>query len=363
VKAEDDLPIATVQPRTDDQSEEALADALNQVHDSSHGTPVGSGPMDVDNADMQDAESDAGATAAPGVNYMPMGAASKEHPSENLVRARSSGPGAPCVMLRDATSPGDGQSGSLMFGYFSTFGELYEIDSMWEGTFLEQVQRGAFTQTIQEDLPGMRVLYDHGFDPQLGNKPLGPITVLREDAIGVYYEVPLLDTDYNRNFLLPCLRGSLIGGAQVGSQLGASFRFIVTGDIWDYSGKVTKANPKGLDIRTITSTQVLEFGPVTFPANMGATSGVRSTSDAFVSRLRHDPLALARFTERTSYKVVEGLLTSAPVIVDTSAADAAEAAEVEARTEAEATVEMRDAEAKAARIRDLKRKARASLAL
>ena len=58
---------------------------------------------------------------------------------------------------------------------FSTFNDWYEIDSYWEGTFLERVAPGAYAKTIAEDRSGMRILYDHGFDPQLGNKPLGPI--------------------------------------------------------------------------------------------------------------------------------------------------------------------------------------------
>lgn len=234
-------------------------------------------------------------------------------PKENLVRFRSSDPGAPAILLRDDGSAG---SGSTMFGYFSTFNDWYEIDSYWEGTFLERVAPGAYAKTIANDRSSMRVLYDHGFDPQLGNKPLGPINVLREDSIGPYYEVPLLDTDYNRNFLLPALRGQLMSGEAVGSQLGASFRFIVTGESWDYSGEVTSFNPAGLPLRTITSTQVMEFGPVTFPANDLATSGARSscrsTTDSLIQRLRTDPLAIARFTERTSSKVVERILAMPP---------------------------------------------------
>lgn len=233
--------------------------------------------------------------------------------TENVVRYRPSSAGAPAVLLRD---DGSAQSGSTMFGYFSTFNDWYEIDSYWEGQFLERVAPGAYAKTIAEDRPNMRSLYDHGFDPQLGNKPLGPINVLREDAIGGYYEVPLYDTDYNRNFLLPVLRGQLINGETVGSGLGASFRFIVTGDSWDYAGEVTDFNPKGLPLRTILATQVLELGPVTFPANDEASAGVRSstrsTTDALFTRLRSDPLALARFTERTSLKVVERILATPP---------------------------------------------------
>jgi HK97 family phage prohead protease len=238
-------------------------------------------------------------------------------PTHNLIRVRSSAPAAPAVLLRDDPVTAAGSSGSLMFGYFSTFNDWYEIDDWYEGSFLERVAPGAYAQTIADDRASMRVLYDHGFDPQLGNKPLGPIQTLREDKIGPYFEVPLLDTDYNRNFLLPALRGQLISGQQVGSQLGASFRFIVTGEEWDRSGKVTPDNPRGLGLRTITATKVLEFGPVTFPANDAASTGIRSTratTHLFIDRLRSDHMALARFTERTSAKVVERLLVGTPTM-------------------------------------------------
>lgn len=233
-------------------------------------------------------------------------------PVENLVRWRGSGPAAPAVLLRDDPAPGAGQSGSLMFGYFSTFDEPYLIDDWYEGTFIERVAPGAYDDTIKNDVASMRVLYDHGFDPQLGNKPLGPIQTLRADKIGPYYEVPLLDTDYNRNFLLPALRGQLISGQQVGSLLGSSFRFMVTAEVWDRTGKTSSDNPLGLPVRTITAAKVLEFGPVTFPANEGATSGVRSGTGSFADRLRSDPLSLVRFTDRTSARVVERFIASMP---------------------------------------------------
>jgi len=38
-------------------------------------------------------------------------------------------------------------------------------------------------------------------------------------------------------------------------------------------------NPDALPERTIRSAQVFEFGPVTFPAYVGATAGIRSPTD------------------------------------------------------------------------------------
>jgi len=176
-----------------------------------------------------------------------------------------------------AMSSSDGSLG-LMTGHFSVFNVWYEVDSMWEGCFLERTAPGAFAQTIAEDLDDMRVLFDHGFDPQIGNKVLGPIESLSEDETGPAYEVPLFDTSYNRD-LLPGLRATP-------SVYGSSFRFRVTAETWVDEPKPSASNPKGLPERTITGARVMEFGPVTFPANTSATAGVRSATDAYYDVLQ-----------------------------------------------------------------------------
>jgi phage head maturation protease len=114
-----------------------------------------------------------------------------------------------------------------------------------------------------------------GLTGQIGSKPLGPIRELREDRTGAYYEVDLLDTSYNRD-LRPGLAANLYG---------ASFRMRVQADEWDDEPGRSDANPDGLPERTITRDKVLEFGPVTFPANPEATANVRSLTDQYYSRL------------------------------------------------------------------------------
>lgn len=166
----------------------------------------------------------------------------------------------------------DGDKPPTLFGHFTPFDQWSEINSMWEGNFLERTIRGAFAKTIKENKGGVRVLYDHGHDPQLGNKPLGPIDVLREEDFGPYYEVPLIDTDYNRGFVIPALDAGL---------LGASYRFRVIREEWNDEPGESSHNPKGLPERTIKEARLYEFGPVTFPAFDGATAKLRSLSDQY----------------------------------------------------------------------------------
>jgi len=185
------------------------------------------------------------------------------HPRDDLVRAVWPG-----SEFR-ADSPTDGLG--TLTGHFSVFDAWYEVDSLWEGRFIERIAPGSFLDTITEDRASMRVTLNHGTDPVAGDKPLGPITLLEEDATGPAYEVDLIDTSYNRD-ILPGLRAGLYG---------SSFRFNVQAEEWDNEPRKTKHNPEGLPERTITKARVFEFGPVTFPANGKAEAGVRSLTDRF----------------------------------------------------------------------------------
>lgn len=163
---------------------------------------------------------------------------------------------------------------------FSAFDNWYEIDSYYEGRFLERTEKGAFAKTIRESRDAVRVLFNHGFDPQIGDKVLGPIRDLREDDDAAVGEVPLFDTTYNRD-LLPGLEAGVYG---------SSMRMVVVKDEWDDNPERSKHNPDGIPERTIKEVRLLEFGPVTFPANPESTANVRSATDAYYERLRsRDP--------------------------------------------------------------------------
>ncbi len=192
---------------------------------------------------------------------------------ENLYRCVPAG-----VELRSAGDEGDDQP--VMTGHFAVFNQWTEINSIFEGRFLERFAPGSLKKTISENRDAMRVLFQHGFDPAIGDKPLGPIRELREDGTGAFYEVPLLDADYVRNSVLPGLEAGLYG---------VSFRFSVIREEIDKEPEPSEHNPDGLPERTVIEARVREFGPVTFPAYEGASASIRSVTDELlVSRLSSD---------------------------------------------------------------------------
>jgi HK97 family phage prohead protease len=188
----------------------------------------------------------------------------------DLVRAVSRTP-----ELRAAEDDQDDVLGVLEVR-FSVFNSWYEIEDWWEGRFLERTAPGAFAKTIKDNGTNFRVQFDHGHDPTIGSKILGPIRSLEEAKDSPVGVVDLLDTSYNRD-LLPGLRRGLYG---------SSFRFRVVKEEWNDEPGRSDHNPDGVPERTITEVRLFEFGPVTWPANPDATAGMRSGTGEYLDRLR-----------------------------------------------------------------------------
>jgi HK97 family phage prohead protease len=207
---------------------------------------------------------------------------------EPVIRAVNTG-----LEFRAATDEdelGDEYLGLLRI-LFSPVNEWTEINSAWEGRFMERFGPGAWKKTIREQVSRVRSLFQHGMDPQIGDKPLGPIRTLEENEDGGYGEVALLDTSYNRD-LLPGLREGLYG---------ASHRFKAVREQRIDRPERSERNPDGIEERTITEARLYEFGPVTFPAYAGATAGVRSLTDDFLmSCFRSDPDRLREMFEQAT---------------------------------------------------------------
>jgi phage head maturation protease len=219
-------------------------------------------------------------------------AAPEMAPTDNLYRAIS--PSPELLILRAATAADGDEAATaaampVMTTDFIVFRSWTEIDSFLEGRFMEQIDPGAVARTFKEDRSRMRVLFQHGRDPQIGDKPLGPIDTLEANGRSATAEVPLLDTAYNRE-LIPGLAAGLYG---------ASFRFRVLGESWNKKPARSKHNPEGLPERTITEIEVREFGPVTFPAYDSATAGLRSSDASSDASSDSDGVLPARMLMRS----------------------------------------------------------------
>lgn len=167
-------------------------------------------------------------------------------------------PEAPTVEIRTADFVVERASsdGLTLTGYAAVFNDVTRIDS-YEGRFDEQIAPGAFRRTLQRRTPVLQ--FDHGSHGVVGSIPIGAIESIREDARGLYIEARLHD-----NWLVEPVRDAIASGAIS----GMSFRFSVTGDEWDTSGETP--------MRTIKSVNLMELGPVVFPAYESTTVGVRS---------------------------------------------------------------------------------------
>lgn len=168
---------------------------------------------------------------------------------------------------------------------FSIYNSWYEIDSWYEGNFMERVAPGSFTATIKGAGRNAKVLFDHGMDMYIGDKPLGVPLSIEDSSTGPVGIVPMLSTSYCRD---------IAPGLDAGAY-GSSFMFEVMRDAWVMKPEVSTYNPYGLPERTIQEVALYEFGPVTWPASPEATAGLRSMSDWCVERWqRRDPARCQR---------------------------------------------------------------------
>ncbi len=138
---------------------------------------------------------------------------------------------------------GDGRT---LKGYASVFN--VPIESGEQTTF---VKPGAFTKTLKENRDQIKVLFNHGRDPSIGEKPLGTILDLRQDKKGLYAEVRVSDTSYGKDVIELVRDGALDA---------MSIQFETTQEKFN----------DDLSERYLEQVRLYEFGPVTFPANSEA---------------------------------------------------------------------------------------------
>lgn len=138
-------------------------------------------------------------------------------------------------------------------GYASVFydGTPDTEYQLWDGA-VERIMPGAFDRALKQDDPV--ALFNHDPSQLLGRKSAGTLR-LSVDEKGLRYEIPPADTTVFRDVLEMQARGDL---------KGSSFGFWVKAD--------QRRKEDGVEIREITEVELLDVGPVTFPAYEGTNS-------------------------------------------------------------------------------------------
>jgi phage head maturation protease len=154
---------------------------------------------------------------------------------------------------------------------FAVFERWAEINSAFEGRFMERIAPGAFKKTIRENLSNIKVLLSHGKDPSLGMTVLGSIDSLREEADGPIARVNLFRS-------VPQL---LLDGLRAGVY-GASFRAKPIKEDVNYMAGRSDYNPNGLPEVTRQEVRLVDFGPTPFPQYDGTSVVMRSMTDELV---------------------------------------------------------------------------------
>ena len=166
---------------------------------------------------------------------------------------------------RSESSP----DGRMLVGYPIVFNQWTEING-WEGNFLERIAPGALGRTLAQRGDRVVPAFNHGFDPEIGDKPLGAIREMTPDEYGLWTVVePLREGVY-----API--DAVVELVRMGAIWGQSFRFSVADEEINKKPEPSEANPRGLPERTINELKLYEFGPVTYPAYEATTLGVRS---------------------------------------------------------------------------------------
>lgn len=130
------------------------------------------------------------------MSYKPLGPVTREgfRPAYlNLVR--NAGSMVVAVPYTDADTVRAKRAGhqpalgdTVYSGYGSVFDHWYPIRENGV-SFLERVERGAFSRATSGDPADVKALYAHGRDALLGGRPVGLMLALREDDVGLGYRV------------------------------------------------------------------------------------------------------------------------------------------------------------------------------
>jgi len=124
---------------------------------------------------------------------------------------------------------------------------LFDTETEIAGLFVERIAPGAFEESVQED--DIRALFNHNPDQVLGRNTADTLE-LEETEKGLRDQIELPD-----NTVGAAVQESVERGDVTGQSIG----FRVQEESW-------VLNDDEMDVRTIEQAQLIDVGPVTFPA-------------------------------------------------------------------------------------------------
>ncbi len=200
---------------------------------------------------------------------------------------RRSNPGTLSIEHR---GPG---GGNIISGYAAVFYDPEIEGSQFElyRGLVERIDPNAFNRALEEQ-HDVRGLVNHDPGQLLGRVSSGTLTLSVDDG-GLRYTIDVPDTQAGRDTVTSIQRGDLDG---------SSFAFHVRDDSID-----PDPDTPGQDIRTIRDLNLVDVGPVPFPAYQATTTGARSelirSGEMDELRRRHAAIKLERRKRQLAVRV------------------------------------------------------------
>jgi phage head maturation protease len=161
----------------------------------------------------------------------------------------------------------DGSDGTLLSARFAHWDVWNPVHTAREGRFMEMPVRGSMDETFAENGESVRLLFDHGKDPSIGNRTLGSFRGYENSEAGPVALFDLFRGTSQVDDLMPGIKSGTYG---------LSYRFGIASaedEEIDYDPGRSEHNPDGLPERKILRQSVAEVSVTPFPMDKATNKG------------------------------------------------------------------------------------------